>query len=299
MEEKMAERAMAHERLMTTVTRLEKRNKTLVKRQAQVGRDKARLEVESDADNVDQEEAFELERQEKIEAEKKLNSRIQQLQQELQAVRSKLERQAPPTPNSPLSERRASIEEPSFVAQVAIVSQLRAELADMTESQLSLSEMHTALQMQVHNLEHEVAERTAECYRLREENEGFEILLRERTLDGRVYDADVFGHMSDDEMSENEGSDAASLAIEDKSGNNDDTMVPIDRTDSSRARKKPQVLNLADDLGHTASTWDPQNVVSPILEVRTAPSDDKAKVEEHPQALGPGEDIAILSRFPI
>lgn len=210
-------------------------------------------------------------------------------------MKSKLEHQAPLTPHLPNSERSASTEEPSLVAQVAIVSQLRAELADMTESQLSLSEMHTALQLQVHNLEHEVAERTAECYRLREENEGFEILLRERTLDGRVYDADVFGDMSDDDMSENEESDAASRIKKDSSSNNDDTMVSTDRTSSSRARKKPQILNLADDLGDTASYWDPQNVVSPIFEDQAAPSDDKAKDGELPQANGLTEDIAILS----
>lgn len=256
-------------------------------------------------DHISKEESFELERQSKIDVEGALNSQIQHLQQELRAVQSKLERQTPPTPPPRLEddflESSESTEEPSFVAQVAMVSQLRAELADMSESQLSLTEMHTALQLQVHNLEHEVAERTAECYRLREENEGFEILLRERTLDGRVYDADVFGNMSDDDVSETDVSEASSSAR--RSAFRKERSIAqlrrasLDRADSSRSKRKTQAQNLADDLGDSAVSWYPQSKSSPINEQHPVNTNDRDVDGKVDHAIGTTGDLSIFRRF--
>lgn len=262
-----------------------------------------RRDNEAVADRISKKEAFELERQEKTETEKTLSTRIQQLQQELRSVQCKLERLTPSTPLSQSAEHYSGSsvpsDEQSFIAQVAVISQLRAELADITESQLSLTEMHTTLQLRVHTLEHDVADWTAECYRLREENEGFEILLRERTLDGRVYDADVFGDMSDGSASEAEASEAASQGIQSVSRNGKSRThsagSSAQQADSSRSRRKSQGLNLANDLGDGAISWHSQSRSSPTDKGRMADGNVRAISDE--LAVGAKEDPAILSRF--
>lgn len=262
-----------------------------------------RRDNEAVADRISKEEAFELERQEKSETEKTLNTRIQQLQQELRSVQSKLERLTPSTPLSQSAEHYSDSlvpsDEQSFIAQVALISQLRAELADMTESQLSLTEMHTALQLRVHTLEHEVAERTTACYRLREENEGFEILLRERTLDGRVYDADVFGDMSDESASETEASEAASQGIQSVSrkgkSRTHSAGSSSQQADSPRSRVKSQGRDLANYLLDGAISWYSQSGFSATDEGRMADGNVEAISGE--LTVGVKEDPAILSRF--
>lgn len=196
-----------------------------------------------------------------MEIEKTLRSQVQQLEQQLRNTQSPTTKEADsPELVDDVNKESQTDEDNKIIAQATVISQLRTQLADMSESQLSLTEMHTALLSQVHNLEHEVAERTAECYRLREENEGFEILLRERTLDGRVYDYAVFGSISDDESASegggNEGNDVTVTAIAADHGSGFDTDGEEPRTtegDQSSSRRRRKGLNLAEELGNSSA----------------------------------------------
>ncbi|KAJ9100527.1 hypothetical protein QFC21_003570 [Naganishia friedmannii] len=245
MEEEVVDKITKLERIHGTVSELERRNKALIKRQAV------------------QEESIELERRERADTETTLRNRVEDLEKQLKRHLSAQAEADSAIQNSNLDDLSSAthehhMTEAHLIAQTKAVAHLRSRMADMSESQLSLTEKHTALSLQIHTLEHEVAERTAECYRLREENEGFEILLRERTLDGRVYDADVFGDMTDDGMS-----DSASMTASDADSqvgsetNKNITAVgprgsrsPQDeeRPRSSRRRKAP---NLAEELDNS------------------------------------------------
>lgn len=180
-----------------------------------------------------------------------------------------------------------------LIAQTTLICQLRIQLADMTESQLSLTEMHSILVSQVHNLEHEVAERTAECYRLREENEGFEILLRERTLDGRVYDADVFGSQSDDESSSDGEDRGAITKTADKPiGERDSDSgangrgVRAAEGDKSNSRRRRKGANLAEELENSPAR-------------AASPSSSSAPQEDSESADGKGNpDRAVATDNP-
>ncbi|KAJ9108260.1 hypothetical protein QFC19_002508 [Naganishia cerealis] len=267
MEQEMIDKATALERIIGTVSGLEKRNKALIKRQAA------------------QEEEFELERQEWKDTERTLQYRIEDLEKQFRTCISAQIEPAVQTDDSSkdaLVAHDQDIMEADLVAQVKTVAQLRSRLADMSESQLSLTEKHTALCLQVHTLEHEVAERTAECYRLREENEGFEILLRERTLDGRVYDADIFGDMTDDDMSEEptdtEGTSDTDTQAESGSSNKVEVFEGINSPNppgEQRSSRRRKALNLAQEFSNNIESVSSRMNASPIVDESSQEHDTK------------------------
>jgi hypothetical protein len=243
------------------------------------------------------EEEFELERREKMDNEKTLRTQVQQLEQQIRNAQSPgIQEADSPELDSDVNKESQANEENQIIAQATVISQLRTQLADMSESQLSLTEMHTALVCQVHSLEHEVAERTAECYRLREENEGFEILLRERTLDGRVYDADVFGSMSDDESAGERGdseiNDAAMTVDQGSRFDADGKAVTAAVGDKSSSRRRREGLNLAQELGNS-SARNASPPSSPILQENII--DGVGKVD--PSKMAGDENSAVISKL--
>lgn len=313
MEEEVAESSMSYDRLLVTVSKLETRNRTLVKRQAsQVSVLHLIVVTPNLMDSmfcIIKEEAYELDRREKMEIERNLGAQVQRLEQQLRTYQSL----APKEPASSCFESNMKQElqandDSRVVAHATIVSQLRSQLADMNESQLSLTEMHTALLSQVHTLEHEVAERTAECYRLREENEGFEILLRERTLDGRVYDADVFGNMTDDDSasdiaeSATNSIDKGTYAVERNRGKDTDSGEPdAGEEDRPSSRRKRKGFNLAEELGEGAPAQNPSVLSSPTHEEyninmeNTAENVDSNKVVGDEHLLNSRLDLTSVS----
>ncbi|KAJ9122293.1 hypothetical protein QFC22_001714 [Naganishia vaughanmartiniae] len=239
MEEQVMDKTTKLERIHGTVSELERRNKALIKRQAL------------------QEENFELERRERADTERTLQSRVDDLKEQVKRhlsaqVEAESALQNEPLNNNPSTTHDQQITEAHLLAQTKTVAHLRSRMADMSESQLSLTEKYTSLSLHIHTLEHEVAERTAECYRLREENEGYEILLRERTLDGRVYDADVFGEMTDDEDEEAGMSDSTKEMDADSQARSEAHVAlrtkPHEEPRSSRRQK---ALNLAEELDNS------------------------------------------------
>jgi hypothetical protein len=199
-----------------------------------------------------QEEAFELERREKAEIEETLHTQVQQLEQQLRNQHSASMEKADPAHLGDGEDNNSDGRDDSqVIAQTTLICQLRTQLADISESQLSLTEMHAALVSQVHNLEHEVAERTAECYRLREENEGFEILLRERTLDGRMYMLDDESASGGEESDANDVTVTASSADHEDDSDADGREVQTTDKDKSSSRRRRNGANLAEELGNS------------------------------------------------
>lgn len=274
MEEEVMDKTTKLERIHGTVSELERRNKALIKRQAvQVRLDSLRGDSIIAVDGlysccVDQEESFELERRDRADMERTFRNRVDDLEAQLKRhLASQVDAESA-IQNTILEQDISTTHdqhktEEHLLAQAKIVAQLRSRMADMSESQLSLTEKHTSLSLHIHTLEHEVAERTAECYRLREENEGFEILLRERTLDGRVYDADIFGEglTDEDEMSdstvESDTDSQAGLKTDKKvigvDGRHSSTPQEREQPRSSRRRK---ALNLAEELEKSIASID-------------------------------------------
>ncbi|KAI0034284.1 hypothetical protein K488DRAFT_45803 [Vararia minispora EC-137] len=166
MEEEMAARIEVAEKLRTQVRDLEKEKRDLQRRYNE------------------QTVTFEAERQSFYDSELHLKSRIQTLTHA---------RKIPPVPRSPsiaepLEEEEEEVEPSQSVSPSLDKEDLDAEPAEMTALRLELSTLvtsHSSLQNTVTLLQVQLTDLKRVNHTLQEENESYNILLREKTLSGQ------------------------------------------------------------------------------------------------------------------